>query len=41
MMFQERLLSRIFGHNRDEVIGGWRKLQTEELHSFFSSTNII
>jgi hypothetical protein len=26
---------------RDEVMGGWRKLHNEELHSLYSSPNII
>jgi hypothetical protein len=26
---------------RDEVTGGWRKLHNEELHNFYSSSNII
>jgi hypothetical protein len=32
---------RLFGPKRDEVMGGWRKLHNEKLHSFYSSTNII
>jgi hypothetical protein len=32
---------RIFGSKRDEVTGGWRKLHNDELHSFYSSPNII
>jgi hypothetical protein len=35
------VLQRIFGLNRDEVIGGWRKLQNEELHNLYSSPSII
>jgi hypothetical protein len=35
------MLRRIFGPKRDEVTGGWRKLHNEELHSLFSSPNII
>jgi hypothetical protein len=35
------LLRRIFGPKRDEVIGGWRKLHNEELHTLYSSSNII
>jgi hypothetical protein len=31
----------IFGPKRDEVTGGWRKLHNEELHSLYSSPNII
>jgi hypothetical protein len=29
-MFESRVLRRIFGLKRDEVIGGWRKLHNEE-----------
>jgi hypothetical protein len=35
------VLRRIFGPKRDEATGGWRKLHTEELHSLYSSPNII
>jgi hypothetical protein len=31
---------RIFGHKRDED-GSWRKLHKNELHSLYSSTNIV
>jgi hypothetical protein len=36
-----RLLRRIFGPKRDEIIGGWRKLQNEEIHNLYSSPSII
>jgi hypothetical protein len=32
---------RIFGPQRDEVIGGWRKLHNEELYNLYSSPSII
>jgi hypothetical protein len=32
---------RIFGPNRDEVTGGWRRLHNEELHNLYSSPSII
>jgi hypothetical protein len=32
-MFENRVLRRIFGPKRDEVMGGWRKLHSEELHN--------
>jgi hypothetical protein len=39
-VFENRVLRRIFGPNRDEVTGCWRKLY-DELSSFYSSPNII
>jgi hypothetical protein len=35
------VLRRIFGLKRDEVTGGWRKLQNEELHNLYPSPSII
>jgi hypothetical protein len=40
-VFENRVLRRIFGPKRDEIIGGWRKLQNEELHNSYSSPNTI
>jgi hypothetical protein len=40
-VFEIRVLRRIFGPKRDEMIGGWRKLHNEELHNLYSSPNII
>jgi hypothetical protein len=40
-VFENRLLRRIFGPKRDEVIGGCRELHIEELHKLYSSPNII
>jgi hypothetical protein len=34
-------MRRIFGPNRDEVAGEWRKLHNEELHNFYSCPDII
>jgi hypothetical protein len=31
-VFENRVLRRIFGTNRDEMIGGLRKLHIEELY---------
>jgi hypothetical protein len=40
-VFENRVLRRIFGPMRDEVIGGWRKLHNEELHNLYPSPSII
>jgi hypothetical protein len=42
-VFENSVLRRIFGPKRDEVTGGWRKLQNEVLHNLYSysSTSII
>jgi hypothetical protein len=37
---EKRVLRRIFGSKRDEVMGGWTKLHNE-LQNFYSSPNII
>jgi hypothetical protein len=39
MVFENRVLRRIFGPKRDEVTGDWGKLHNEELHNLYSSTN--
>jgi hypothetical protein len=36
-----RVLRRIFGAQRDEVTGQWRQLHSGELHSLYSSSEII
>jgi hypothetical protein len=40
-VFEKRVLRRIFGPNRDDVTGGWRKLYNEELRDLYSSQSII
>jgi hypothetical protein len=35
-VFENRVLRRIFGPKRDEVMGEWRKLHSGELHNLFS-----
>jgi hypothetical protein len=35
------VLRGIFGPEREEVAGSWRKLHNEELHNFYASPNII
>jgi hypothetical protein len=40
-VFENLVLRKIFGPKCNEVKGGWRKLNKEELHNFFSLPNII
>jgi hypothetical protein len=40
-VFENRLLRRIFGPKRDEVMGEWRKLHNGELYGLHSSPSII
>jgi hypothetical protein len=39
--FENRVLRRIFGPKRDEIIGEWRKLHNEELRDLYSLPSII
>jgi hypothetical protein len=39
-VFENRVL-RIFGPKRNEAVRGWKKLCNEELHSMYSSPNVI
>jgi hypothetical protein len=36
--FENRI---IFGSKREEVVGGWRRLNNENLHNLYASPNII
>jgi hypothetical protein len=40
-VFENRVLRRIFGPNRVEVVGGWKRLHDEELHNLYISPNIV
>jgi hypothetical protein len=39
-VFENRVLRKIFGPKREED-GLWRKLHNDELHSLYSSPNIV
>jgi hypothetical protein len=40
-VFENKVLRRIYGSKRDEVMGGWRRLHNEELPDLHSSPSII
>jgi hypothetical protein len=40
-VFKNRVLRIIFGLKREEVAGGWRRRDNEELENFYASPNII
>ena len=40
-VFENKILRKILGAKRDEIIGEWRKLYNAELHALHSSLNII
>jgi hypothetical protein len=40
-VFENRMLRRIFGPKREEVMGEWRKLHNEELRDLYSLPSII
>ena len=40
-VFENMVLTRIFGPRRDEVTGEWRRLHKEELNGLYASPNMI
>jgi len=40
-VFENRVFKRLFGPQRDEVKGEWRKLHNEELSDLYSLPNIV
>jgi hypothetical protein len=40
-VFEKRVLRRIFRPKRDEIMGERRKLHSKELHTFYSTPDII
>jgi hypothetical protein len=40
-VYESRVLRRIFGPKRDEVIRKWRRLHEEELNDLYSSPDLV
>jgi hypothetical protein len=40
-VIENRVLRRIFGPKREEVVGGWRRLHNEEIHNLYTLPHII
>jgi hypothetical protein len=40
-VFENKVLSRIFGPKREEVARDWRRLNNVELHNLYTSPNVI
>jgi hypothetical protein len=40
-VFENRVLGRTYGPNRERVAGGWRNLHNEELHNWYALPKII
>jgi hypothetical protein len=40
-VFENRMLSGVFGVKKDEVTGEWRKVHNEELHGLYPSATIV
>jgi hypothetical protein len=40
-VFEDGVLRKTRGSKRDEVTRGWRKFHTEELHTLYSSPDIV
>jgi hypothetical protein len=40
-LFENRVLRRVFGPKRDEVMEEWRKLHNKELNDLYSLPNIV
>ena len=41
MVFENKVVTKIFGVKRDEITGEWRKLHNAKLHALYSSPSVI
>jgi hypothetical protein len=40
-VFDKRALRGVFGPNREELAGDWRRLNNEELHNLYALSDVI
>jgi hypothetical protein len=40
-VYENRVLKRIFGPKREEMVGGWKRLHNEDYHNLYASPIII
>jgi hypothetical protein len=40
-VLENRVLNRIFGPRREEVLGDWRRLHNEEINNLCASPNVV
>jgi hypothetical protein len=38
---ENKVLKRLFGPKRNEMAGGWKRLDNEELRNLYASPNVI
>jgi hypothetical protein len=41
MVFKNRVVRKIFGPNREDITGGWKKLHNEGFHGWYYSPDIV
>jgi hypothetical protein len=41
MLFKNRVVRKMFGPNREDVTGGWKKLHNEEFRDWYCAPNIV